>query len=183
MQQQRKPYLAALLLTLSCALAWSFADLPVARYFHELDAPAMRAFFKGVTKLGESQWYLVGGLSSLISSKAQRLGDLAANTVVIREPKIPRPDLEQLLTHKYNSLRDHPHLVARLRQRSSPREADIALQALLRRDELEPLARIELFTQIAAHFKKIITFPQEVTDGITDEQFVRNVVDVLFRSK
>ena len=128
-------------------------------------------------------WYLVGGLSLLISPKAQRLGDLVANTIVIREPKIPRPDLEQLLAHKYNSLRDHPHLVARLRERTSPREADIALQALLRRDELDPPARVELFTQIAAHFKKIISFPQEVTDGITDEQFVRNVVDTLFRSK
>ena len=72
MQQQRKPYLAALLLTLSCALAWSFADLPVARYFHELDAPAMRAFFKGVTKLGESQWYLVGGLVLFLLFRTRR---------------------------------------------------------------------------------------------------------------
>ncbi len=127
--------------------------------------------------------YLVGGLSCLLSPKAQRLGDLAANTIVIREPKIPRPDLEQLLTHKYNSLRDHPHLVARLRQRTSPREADIAFQALLRRDELDPLSRVDLFTQIASHYKKIIAFPQEVTDGITEEQFVRNVVEVLFLAR
>jgi len=127
--------------------------------------------------------YLVGGLSCLLSMKSQRLGDLAANTIVIREPKISRPDVEQVLSHKYNSLRDHPRLVARLRQRTSPREADIALQALLRRDELDPLSRVELFTEIADHYKKIIPFPQEVTDGITEEQFVRNVVDVLFVTK
>jgi uncharacterized RDD family membrane protein YckC len=128
-------------------------------------------------------YYLVGGISLLFSPKAQRLGDLAANTIVIRELKIPSPDLKQLLTHKYNSLRDHPHLVARLRQRTSPHEADIALQALLRRDELDPIPRVDLFAHIADHFKKIVQFPQEATDGITDEQFVRNVVDVLFRSK
>jgi hypothetical protein len=72
--------------------------------------------------------------------------------------------------------------VARLRQRTSPHEANIALQALLRRDELDPNARVELFAQIAAHFKKIIPFPQEVIDGITDEQFVRNIVDALLQA-
>jgi uncharacterized RDD family membrane protein YckC len=127
--------------------------------------------------------YLVGGLSCLFSPRLQRLGDIAANTIVIREPKIARPDLELLLTNKYNSLRDSPHLAARLRQRTSPHEADIALEALLRRDELDPMARVELFAQIAAHFRKVVPFPEEVTDGITDEQFVRNVVDVLFVAK
>jgi uncharacterized RDD family membrane protein YckC len=126
--------------------------------------------------------YLVGGLSCLLSPKSQRLGDLASNTIVIRESKIPRPDLEQILTHKYNSLRDHLPLVARLRQRTSPREVDIALQALLRRNELDPISRVALFSQIAAHFRKIIPFPQEVIDGITEEQFVRNVVDVLVQA-
>jgi uncharacterized RDD family membrane protein YckC len=126
--------------------------------------------------------YLVGGLSCLFSPKSQRLGDLAANTIVTREIKILRPDLEHILSHKYNSLRDHPHLVARLRQLTSPHEANIALQALLRRNELDPLSRVELFGQIAAHFKKIVAFPQETIDGITEEQFVRNVVDALLQA-
>ncbi len=127
--------------------------------------------------------YLFGGLSCLLSPKGQRLGDLAANTIAIREPKISRPDLEQLLTHKYNSLRQHPHLVARLRQRTPPSQANIALQALLRREELDPLSRVDLFSQIATHFKGIIAFPQEITDGITDEQLVRNIVEVLFQTR
>jgi uncharacterized RDD family membrane protein YckC len=127
--------------------------------------------------------YLVGGIASLVSSKGQRLGDLAANTIVIREAKISRPDLEQLLAHKYNSLKGHPPLVARLRQRTSPHEADIALQALLRRDDLDPIARVDLFAEIAGHFKKIVGFPEEVTEGISDEQLIRNIVEVLFVSK
>jgi uncharacterized RDD family membrane protein YckC len=126
--------------------------------------------------------YLVGGLSCLLSPQSQRLGDLAANTIVTREARIPRPDLEKLLAHKYNSLRDYPHLVARLRQQTSPREGNIALQALMRRDELDPNARIELFGRIAAHFKKIVPFPQEAIDGITDEQFVRNVAEALVKA-
>ncbi len=127
--------------------------------------------------------YLVGGLSCLLSPRAQRLGDLAANTIVLREPRIPRPDLEQLLTDKYNSLRGHPHFVARLRQRTSPQEAEIALQALLRRNELDPISRVDLFAQMAAHFNKIIPLPHEITGGITEEQLVRNIVEVLFLTK
>ncbi len=128
-------------------------------------------------------FYMVGGLACLFSQQAQRLGDLAANTIVIWTPRIPEPDMDQVLTDKYNSFRDYPHLNARLRQRVSPHEAGIALQALLRRDELDPQARVDLFREIASHFRKIVAFPQEATDGISDERYVRNVTDILFRTR
>jgi uncharacterized RDD family membrane protein YckC len=128
-------------------------------------------------------FYMVGGLACLISSRAQRLGDFAANTVVVWNPRISEPDLNQLLEGKYNSFHDYPHLEARLRQHVSPVQAGIALQAVLRRDDLDPQARIELFRGIALHFSSIVLFPQEATDGISDEQYVRNVVDVLFRPR
>jgi hypothetical protein len=64
----------------------------------------------------------------------------------------------------------------------SPSEAGIALQSLLRRDQLNPEARLELFAEIASHMKQIVEFPQEAMEGITDEQYVRNVVDLLFRN-
>lgn len=128
-------------------------------------------------------FYLVGGVACLLSRRAQRLGDLAANTIVVRDPKIVEPDLDQLLAGKFNSFREYPHLEARLRQRVSPAEARIALQALLRRDEFDARARVELFGEIAAHFRSIVEFPPEATEGITDEQYVRNVVDALFRPR
>lgn len=127
--------------------------------------------------------YLVGGIACLVSRRAQRLGDFAANTVVIRNPKLTEPDLDQLLSGKYNSFREYPHLEARLRQRVSAAEAGLALQALVRRDQLEPSARVELFSQVAGHFRSKAEFPAEATDGITDEQYVRNVVDVLYRPR
>lgn len=127
-------------------------------------------------------FYALGGVSCLLSRHAQRLGDFAANTIVVRTPQIAHPDLKQLVSGKYNSLRDYPHLVARLRQKVTPQEAGIALQALLRRDRLAPQSRVELFEQIASHFRSIVEFPEEATYGITDEQYVRNIVDVLFRA-
>jgi uncharacterized RDD family membrane protein YckC len=128
-------------------------------------------------------FYLVGGLACLFSRHSQRLGDLAANTVVVRAPKIREPDLDQLLAGKYNSLRGHPHLEARLRQRVSPAEAAIAMQALVRRDGLEPAARVTLFAELAEHFRALVPFPAEAVEGMPDEQYVRNVVEVLYRTR
>ena len=127
--------------------------------------------------------YVVGGVACWLNSKCQRLGDLAANTIVIRNPRVAQPDLDQLLAGKYNSLRQYPHLTARLRQRVSPTEAGIALQALLRRDEFDPYARIELFAELAAQFRTKVEFPAEALDGVADEQYIRNVVDVMYRTR
>jgi uncharacterized RDD family membrane protein YckC len=128
-------------------------------------------------------FYLVGGLATLINARTQRLGDLAANTVVIRSPQIAQPDLEQVLAGKFNSLRGHPHLEARLRQRISPVEATVALQAVLRRREFEPRARAELFARLGEHFRSLVEFPPESVEHITDEQYLRNVVDTVFRRR
>ena len=105
-------------------------------------------------------FYLVGGLACWLNRNGQRLGDLAANTIVIRSPRIAEPDLDQLLAGKFNSLRQYPHLAARLRQRVLPGEAAVALQALLRRDEFELAARVELFAELAAHFRSKVEFPR-----------------------
>ena len=127
--------------------------------------------------------YLVGGLACFFSRRAQRLGDFAASTIVVRNPRITEPDLDQLALGKFNSLRRHPHLEARLRQRVSPEEARLALQSLVRRDEFDPAARVELFSELAAHFKALVVFPAESVEALTDEQYVRNVVDILFRTR
>jgi hypothetical protein len=127
--------------------------------------------------------YLVGGIAVLLSKHGQRLGDLAANTVVIRVPKLTQPDTSQLLAGKFNSLRRHVHLCGQLRQAVTPAEAALALSALQRRDDFEATARVALFRELAEHFREKVAFPAEATDGVADEQLVRNVVDVLYRTR
>jgi uncharacterized RDD family membrane protein YckC len=126
--------------------------------------------------------YLVGGVTCFLNSRRQRLGDLAANTVVIHEPKLREPDLSQIRDDKYNSLRAYPHLAARLRQLVTPQEAGLALDALLRRGELDRDARVDVFQAFADHFRAKVAFPEEATLGLSDEQYVRNVVDVVFQT-
>jgi len=127
--------------------------------------------------------YAVGGVACLVSPASQRLGDIAAGTLVIRMPKIDQPDLEQIEPGKFNSFRKYPRLVARLRQRISPQEAALYLQAILRRRELEPAARIELFQSLADQLREEVQFPDEATEALTPEQYVRNAVDLLYRTR
>lgn len=127
--------------------------------------------------------YLLGGLTCLISRHRQRLGDLAAGTVVIRTPILSRPDLDQLLGRKFNSLAETRHLAARLRQRVTPEMGAIAMEALLRRDQIEPTARLSLFGDMADRFRALVAYPPEVAEQLSDEQYVRDVVEILFRAR
>jgi len=124
--------------------------------------------------------YLVGGIACLASRHRQRLGDLAAGTVVTRAPKLSRPDLDLILGGKFNSLAEIRHLAARLRQKVSPALGAIALEALLRRGEIEPRARLALFGEMADHFRGLVEYPAEVVEQLSDEQYVRNVVEILY---
>jgi uncharacterized RDD family membrane protein YckC len=128
-------------------------------------------------------FYMAGGAACLLSAKSQRLGDIAASTIVIRNPEISLPELERPDDDKFNSLAEDPHLAARLRQKVGRDDLAIALRAILRRDELEPAARVELFGELARHFRSLVRFPHEAVDGVTDERYVRNVVDVLCNQK
>lgn len=125
-------------------------------------------------------FYLVGGLACFFSRRAQRLGDLAASTVVVRTPRVAPPDASRLERVRFNSLRDHPHLCARLRQKAAPEIAAAALAALLRRDGYDPTARVALFAGFADYFRPLAPFPAEAVEGLSDEQYTRNCVEVLF---
>ena len=104
--------------------------------------------------------YLVGGLTAVFNRRCQRLGDLAANTVVTRERKPSPPDLEQIAPAKYNSLLAQAHLAARLRSLVSPEAAALAVRAVSLRDGYDPLSRIQLFAELAKYFRLTGALPR-----------------------
>ena len=123
--------------------------------------------------------YLVGGTSAVLTRRHQRLGDLVANTIVIQKRQLAVPDWVKLnLDEKFNSLLEVPHLAARLRQQISPELVELAYQALLRRDELAPNVKLEVFRLLADRFRALVKFPDEITAGLTDERYVRNALQV-----
>jgi uncharacterized RDD family membrane protein YckC len=125
-------------------------------------------------------FYLVGGTVCVLNSRLQRLGDLAAGTIVVRTRELKLPALPGGHGGRQNSLRDHIALCARLRQKVRPEQARLAWEALRRRDELDPNARLRLFAEMAVWFRSLVEFPEEATLYLTDEQYVWNVVEIVF---
>ena len=128
-------------------------------------------------------FYLLGGIVSVCHRYGQRLGDIAAGTVVVRALDHKQPSLDQVFGGKYNSLGTYGHLAARLRQKVSPQIASLTLEALLRRDALEPQARLTLFRELADYFKGQVAFPEEAVEQLADEHYVRNVAEILLRAE
>jgi uncharacterized RDD family membrane protein YckC len=126
-------------------------------------------------------FYLVGAAACMASRHFQRLGDLAAGTVVVRNEELKAPDLEPVLGGRFNSMLEFRHLAAQLRQRTPPDLAALGLTALLRRDQFEPEARLAVFAALARRFRELVTFPPGAVEELSDEQYVRNAVEIIFR--
>jgi len=118
----------------------------------------------------------------LCSRRLQRLGDIAAATVVIRNRQPAIPNVEALVRGRYNSFPRHQLLCARLRQRTPARAGAIAIDALMRRERLDDRARVAVFDDLAAYFRTLVEFPAEDTEQLSSEQYVRNVIEILFLS-
>ena len=171
-------------------MEWFFQGRTIGKFVMKLrvlDVQGLRMHFSQVAvrnllRLVDSipLLYLLGGIVMMLSPARQRLGDIAANTVVVRERKPVVPDLDQILTDKYNSFRQYPHLEARLRQRISPTEIAILIQALLRREQLADDDRLSLYRALADRLRELTPFPEEATAGLSDEQYMRNALESIY---
>lgn len=144
----------------------------------QLSQIAIRNVLRAVDAL--PVFYLVGGISATVSRYGQRLGDLAANTVVAHESRWQEPDLDQIAPERYNSLLGWPQLAARLRATASPEAVGIALRAIAQRDGYDPAARVELFRELGDYFRSLVRFPEIAVEGLTDEQYVRSALRVIY---
>ncbi len=126
--------------------------------------------------------YLAGAAACFFSRNLQRLGDLVANTVVVRERRWEDPDIERIAPARYNSLLAWPHLAARLRSVAEPEAVAVAVRAVTHRDQYDPVARVELFHSLAGYFHALAAFPPAALDGISDEEYVRSVLRVIYRA-
>jgi uncharacterized RDD family membrane protein YckC len=128
--------------------------------------------------------YLVGGAAVLSSPIMQRFGDRVAGTLVVRETPLPNPDDQAWTQQKYNSFTEYPTIAMRLRRAATPELAGLIQDALRRRDELAPYARREIYRELAGHLQtEISPFPDELVEMLSDEQYLTNAANVLFRDQ
>jgi uncharacterized RDD family membrane protein YckC len=103
-------------------------------------------------------------ISMLVTSRAQRLGDLAAGTMVVREPRFSEPETVRLPNRADLPLVDATGL--------SEREYDVIRSFLARRSSLDPTARWRLSAQLAASVRgRVGSLP----DGVPDEAMLEAV--------
>jgi uncharacterized RDD family membrane protein YckC len=125
--------------------------------------------------------YLAGGVSVLSSPLMQRFGDRVAGTLVVRETPLAAPAEENWTRQKYNSFIHYPAIAMRLRRAATPELANLIQDALRRRNELKPYARREIYRELAAYLQnEIATFPDELVEMLSDEQYLINAAGVLF---
>ena len=125
--------------------------------------------------------YLVGGISVLSSRLMQRFGDRVAGTLVVRETPLAAPADEAWSRQKYNSFMDYPTIAMRLRRAATPELASLIQDALRRRNELAPYARREIYRELAAYLQsEVASFPEELVEMLSDEQYLINAAGVLF---
>ena len=94
--------------------------------------------------------YLVGGLTALLSRSHQRLGDMLAGTIVVRERRLKVPSA--LGTTGQEQLLADPLFVSRVKKLSTE-ERELILSAAMRREELGLEARLQLFAALSARLQ------------------------------
>lgn len=125
--------------------------------------------------------YMVGGISVLSSPLMQRFGDRVAGTLVVRQTPLAVPGEELWTRQKYNSFTEYPTIAVRLRRAATPELASLIQDALRRRNELAPYARREIYRDLAAYLQsEISSFPDELVERLSDEQYLINASGILF---
>jgi uncharacterized RDD family membrane protein YckC len=110
--------------------------------------------------------YLVGGLTALASRSHQRLGDMLAGTIVVRERRLKVPSA--LGTTGEEGLLSDPLFVSRVK-RLSAEEREVLLSAALRREELRMEARLKLFATLGARLQDALAM--EKPAHLSDEKW------------
>ncbi len=144
-----------------------------------LERLALRNFLRVVDAL--PFLYGLGGLCALLTRNGQRLGDLAAGTLLVRVPKPPPPRALADIRTRFNSLRDDAAARTRIRERLAPREVELVTGLALRRDLLEKQARLELFARAAAYLRRRLRLGGH--EGLPDERLVLNVAAVVLEER
>jgi uncharacterized RDD family membrane protein YckC len=121
-------------------------------------------------------FYGVGALVTLLTPTRRRLGDIVADTLVVRDAQ-PLAYRGQLASERrHNTLRT-PRVLRLVRHRISLEEREFLLTLCLRADRMAPEARYDLMEDVSRVYREELGLE---ADSISGENFVRDLTAVLF---
>jgi uncharacterized RDD family membrane protein YckC len=123
--------------------------------------------------------YGLGGLVTRLDARHRRLGDLLANTLVIRDVREAVYDRREARSRAFNSLRT-PRVLQAIRRRLSLDEREFLLRLVERADALDPPVRFELMQEVGAHYRTVLGLDDPHLSG---ENLVRGVAAILSASR
>ncbi|HUP59485.1 MAG TPA: RDD family protein [Thermoanaerobaculia bacterium] len=124
-------------------------------------------------------FYGIAAISALASASHRRLGDVVADTLVIRDAQ-PLAWRGQLAAERrYNSLRT-PRVLRLIRHRIGLEEREFLLTLCLRAEKMSPAARYDLMEEVAAFYRGKLDVEEEHMSG---ENFVRDLTAVVFHPR
>lgn len=121
-------------------------------------------------------FYGLGGITCLLDGDRRRLGDLAADTLVIRESQPQEYRSSLGAPRQYNSLRT-PSVLRRVRHRVSLEEKEFLLNLCLRAESLDESAKFDLMEQVGGHYREQLGVDDP---HLSNENLVRDLTAVLF---
>jgi hypothetical protein len=125
---------------------------------------------------------LLGGVVAWVDRLRRRLGDFVGETLVVRDEHLAVPEAELDQRSRVNTYQSDPAIRNRILTRVTREERDLLLDLMLRRDELAPPVREELFHQAAVHCRSRYSLPED-HEFLSDEQTVTNIALVLQKVK
>jgi uncharacterized RDD family membrane protein YckC len=121
-------------------------------------------------------FYGLGGLACLLDRHHRRLGDIAADTVVVAEGRSWEPDPSAVLAPEYNSLRT-PRVMRLVRRRLGLEEREFLATLVRRAGELDERARFDLMEEAGLWYRQRLELGDLPLGG---EQIVRGLAAILF---
>ena len=171
-------------------LYWA-GQTPGKRYF------GIRVIAAGGGKLGFNETFMrnlvrivdnipmamtVGGIVALLDPYGRRLGDMAADTLVAVDSARPLPSEALVAAGRVNTFQEDPVIRNRILSRATREERDLIFDLTVRRDELDPDAREDLFRRAGAMIRDRYNLPADI-EHLSDEQATLNVALTLEAAK
>lgn len=137
-----------------------------------------QSFVRNVVRVVDAAplFYGAGALVSLLDGRSRRLGDIAADTIVVEERSTADPTAALSGARRFNSLQS-PRVLRRLRRQVGLEEREFLLALCLRAESLEARARFDLMEEVGGHYRRTL----EVEDpNLSGENLVRGILAVLY---
>lgn len=125
---------------------------------------------------------VLGGTVCVIDRWHRRLGDLAAETLIIRDATAALPQTIASEKSRVNSFQADAAIRNRILTRIDRAQRDLILDLAIRRDQIEPATREALFAEAASYFRKMLGLGAD-QEYLSDEQTVINLALVIQSSK